>query len=222
LFNGGEGGIRTLEQFDPLHTFQACSFSHSDTSPNLLSSPVARWELPHPASAAHSFLQPLTRSCRSSGLRPVVAKRQRPNPLRVFVGHLTKLVVIASGALGVTPPCERCALVPSAIDSLLSELGAAPRCREAPTSKLAVQVCRTPHQTHCRRQWRVGSYPTCERCALVPSAIDSLLSELGAAPRCREAPTSKLAVQVCRNLTKTCILSFAKMLVLLQQQVLCT
>ena len=33
LDNGGEGGIRTLEQFDPLHTFQACSFSHSDTSP---------------------------------------------------------------------------------------------------------------------------------------------------------------------------------------------
>ena len=30
---GGEGGIRTLERFDPLHTFQACSFSHSDTSP---------------------------------------------------------------------------------------------------------------------------------------------------------------------------------------------
>ena len=31
--NGGEGGIRTLEQFNPLHAFQACSFSHSDTSP---------------------------------------------------------------------------------------------------------------------------------------------------------------------------------------------
>ncbi len=32
---GGEGGIRTLEGFNPLHTFQACSFSHSDTSPIL-------------------------------------------------------------------------------------------------------------------------------------------------------------------------------------------
>ena len=31
---GGEGGIRTLEGFNPLHAFQACSFSHSDTSPN--------------------------------------------------------------------------------------------------------------------------------------------------------------------------------------------
>jgi hypothetical protein len=36
LFNGGERGIRTLEQFNPLHTFQACSFSHSDTSPKLI------------------------------------------------------------------------------------------------------------------------------------------------------------------------------------------
>ena len=30
---GGERGIRTLEQFNPLHAFQACSFSLSDTSP---------------------------------------------------------------------------------------------------------------------------------------------------------------------------------------------
>ncbi len=36
FYNGGEGGIRTLEQFDPLHAFQACSFSHSDTSPKSL------------------------------------------------------------------------------------------------------------------------------------------------------------------------------------------
>ena len=49
---GGEGGIRTLEQFDPLHAFQACSFSHSDTSPyncNLRETntfPVARWHTP--------------------------------------------------------------------------------------------------------------------------------------------------------------------------------
>jgi hypothetical protein len=34
--NGGEGGIRTLEQFNPLHAFQACSFSRSDTSPKSL------------------------------------------------------------------------------------------------------------------------------------------------------------------------------------------
>jgi hypothetical protein len=37
LFNGGERGIRTLEWFNPLHAFQACSLSHSDTSPNFVS-----------------------------------------------------------------------------------------------------------------------------------------------------------------------------------------
>ncbi len=31
--NGGEGGIRTLDTLSRIHTFQACSFSHSDTSP---------------------------------------------------------------------------------------------------------------------------------------------------------------------------------------------
>ena len=31
--NGGEGGIRTHEPIARLHAFQACSFSHSDTSP---------------------------------------------------------------------------------------------------------------------------------------------------------------------------------------------
>ncbi len=30
---GGEGGIRTLDTFSRIHTFQACSFNHSDTSP---------------------------------------------------------------------------------------------------------------------------------------------------------------------------------------------
>ena len=31
---GGEGGIRTLDTaFDRIHTFQACSFDRSDTSP---------------------------------------------------------------------------------------------------------------------------------------------------------------------------------------------
>ena len=34
---GGERGIRTLEAgFSHLHTIQACSFNHSDTSPDLL------------------------------------------------------------------------------------------------------------------------------------------------------------------------------------------
>ena len=30
---GGESGIRTRDTFDRIHTFQACSFNHSDTSP---------------------------------------------------------------------------------------------------------------------------------------------------------------------------------------------
>src|SRR2546428_9081666 len=30
---GGEGGIRTHGEVSPTHAFQACSFSHSDTSP---------------------------------------------------------------------------------------------------------------------------------------------------------------------------------------------
>ena len=30
---GGEGGVRTLDTLTRIHTFQACSFSHSDTSP---------------------------------------------------------------------------------------------------------------------------------------------------------------------------------------------
>ena len=30
---GGEGGIRTLDTVTSIHTFQACSFDHSDTSP---------------------------------------------------------------------------------------------------------------------------------------------------------------------------------------------
>ena len=34
---GGERGIRTLDTRKRIHTFQACSFSHSDTSP------YARW-----------------------------------------------------------------------------------------------------------------------------------------------------------------------------------
>jgi hypothetical protein len=32
---GGESGIRTRDTFDRIHTFQACSFNHSDTSPIL-------------------------------------------------------------------------------------------------------------------------------------------------------------------------------------------
>lgn len=31
--NGGQGGIRTLGTVASTHTFQACSFDHSDTCP---------------------------------------------------------------------------------------------------------------------------------------------------------------------------------------------
>ena len=33
--NGGERGIRTLETVTRLHTFQACAFDHSATSPHI-------------------------------------------------------------------------------------------------------------------------------------------------------------------------------------------
>ena len=33
LGTGGEGGVPTLGKVTPTHAFQACSFSHSDTSP---------------------------------------------------------------------------------------------------------------------------------------------------------------------------------------------
>ena len=52
---GGEGGIRTLGTFDRTHAFQACSLSHSDTSPfdTLL------WQVPeHDIHAYHFRPQP--------------------------------------------------------------------------------------------------------------------------------------------------------------------
>ena len=45
---GGEGGIRTRDTLSSIHTFQACSFNHSDTSPcfegckNTISTSTAR------------------------------------------------------------------------------------------------------------------------------------------------------------------------------------
>ena len=33
LLSCGDEGIRTLDRVSPIHTFQACSFNHSDTSP---------------------------------------------------------------------------------------------------------------------------------------------------------------------------------------------
>jgi hypothetical protein len=47
LRSGGERGIRTLEAgFSRLHTFQACSFNHSDTSPESLQRSILP-TLPH-------------------------------------------------------------------------------------------------------------------------------------------------------------------------------
>ena len=52
---GGESGIRTRDTFDRIHTFQACSFNHSDTSPHD-SPPLPRRDCsahpePHPSLA---------------------------------------------------------------------------------------------------------------------------------------------------------------------------
>ena len=43
---GGDGGIRTHERVAPLHTFQACAFDHSATSPHALSGRAARIDAP--------------------------------------------------------------------------------------------------------------------------------------------------------------------------------
>ena len=37
---GGEGGIRTHGRVSPTHAFQACSLSHSDTSPTTCKEPL--------------------------------------------------------------------------------------------------------------------------------------------------------------------------------------
>ena len=42
---GGEGGIRTRGRAAPTHAFQACSLSHSDTSPYTVSSKSAQAQL---------------------------------------------------------------------------------------------------------------------------------------------------------------------------------
>ena len=43
--NGGDGGIRTHDRVTPIHTFQACAFDHSATSPH---SPWGRTPLAAP------------------------------------------------------------------------------------------------------------------------------------------------------------------------------
>ena len=55
---GGEGGIRTLDTRKRIHAFQACSFSHSDTSPKLIV--TTSW----PRSGSR------TRACSLLGLTP--------------------------------------------------------------------------------------------------------------------------------------------------------
>ena len=45
---GGEGGIRTLDGLSPIHTFQACSFGRSDTSPKVGGDPPATPRRPSP------------------------------------------------------------------------------------------------------------------------------------------------------------------------------
>jgi hypothetical protein len=40
----GEGGIRTRDSVSTIHTFQACSFNHSDTSPSALRTAKIRFQ----------------------------------------------------------------------------------------------------------------------------------------------------------------------------------
>ena len=42
--SGGETGIRTLETIPRLHTFQACAFDHSATSPRCLTAKTIPWQ----------------------------------------------------------------------------------------------------------------------------------------------------------------------------------
>ena len=45
MVSGGDGGIRTHDRVTPIHTFQACAFDHSATSPH---SPWGRTPLAAP------------------------------------------------------------------------------------------------------------------------------------------------------------------------------
>ena len=77
---GGELGIRTLEGDKPLHAFQACSFSHSD------SSPIAKLILLSGADNRELFLlnQPLI--AINDELYPTLAV-DRPLPLITLGDH---------------------------------------------------------------------------------------------------------------------------------------
>ena len=46
MYGGGETGIRTLETVSRLHTFQACAFNHSATSPCLMAYPNLKFLSP--------------------------------------------------------------------------------------------------------------------------------------------------------------------------------
>ncbi len=52
---GGEGGIRTLDTFSRIHTFQACSFSLSDTSPVVILSDNGRYCREIPLQRQHTY-----------------------------------------------------------------------------------------------------------------------------------------------------------------------
>src|SRR5690606_35608908 len=56
--NGGEKGIRTLETVPRLHTFQACAFDHSATSPHRLipGLETPEWPANKPARARRNIL----------------------------------------------------------------------------------------------------------------------------------------------------------------------
>eukprot|EP01132_Coremiostelium_polycephalum_P014247 gene14246-17317_t len=86
---GGEGEIRTLDTISCIHTFQACSLSHSDTSP--LS---RRANVVESFSDGKGFFQnfhALRRLCRSSPLR-----RHAHHGDSAILGHSRRLSIVAA------------------------------------------------------------------------------------------------------------------------------
>jgi hypothetical protein len=69
LFLSGDGEIRTLDTVSHIHTFQACSFSHSDTSPLLfqISTPI------------HTFSRSITGLLQPPGHVSFIISNQYPH-----------------------------------------------------------------------------------------------------------------------------------------------
>ena len=75
--SGGEGGIRTHDRVTPTHAFQACSLSHSDTSPRRDLRHLQRAPPPRRSPAKNSRSSAAASSSRDPGgdLEPMVQPR---------------------------------------------------------------------------------------------------------------------------------------------------